>query len=111
MAAIPQHRVDLSLAGGSVEDHKTRPRPRRKVMITVHHLDDSRSQRILWLLEELGVPYEITHHKRDPETRLAPPALKLIHPLGKSPVIEDEGRVVAEAGAIVDYVYRRIGNR
>ena len=68
-------------------------------MIAVHHLDDSRSQRILWLLEELGVPYEIKHHKRDPKTRLAPPALKEIHPLGKSPVIEDAGRVIAESGA------------
>lgn len=64
-------------------------------MIVVHHLDDSRSQRILWLLEELGVPYEIKHHTRDPKTRLAPPELKEIHPLGKSPVIEDAGRVVA----------------
>jgi hypothetical protein len=60
-------------------------------MITVHHLDDSRSQRILWLLEELGLSYEIRHHKRHPQTRLAPPELKGIHPLGKSPVIEDAG--------------------
>jgi glutathione S-transferase len=79
-------------------------------MIVVHHLDDSRSQRILWLLEELAVPYEIKQHKRDPKTRLAPPELKRIHPLGKSPVIEDEGRVIAESGAIVDYVLRRYGN-
>jgi glutathione S-transferase len=79
-------------------------------MITVHHLDDSRSQRILWLLEELGLPYEIRQHKRDPETRLAPPELKQIHPLGKSPVIEDDGRVIAESGAIIDYVLRRYGN-
>ena len=71
-------------------------------MIVVHHLDDFRSQRILWLLEELGVPYEIKHHTRDPKTRLAPPELKEIHPLGKSPVIEDAGRVVAESGAIID---------
>jgi glutathione S-transferase len=79
-------------------------------MIVVHHLDDSRSQRILWLLEELAVPYEIKQHKRDPKTRLAPPELKRIHPLGKSPVIEDDGRVIAESGAIVDYVLRRYGN-
>ncbi|MEA2808710.1 MAG: glutathione S-transferase [Rhodospirillaceae bacterium] len=78
-------------------------------MIAVHHLDDSRSQRILWLLEELGVPYEIKHHKRDPKTRLAPPALKEIHPLGKSPVIEDAGRVIAESGAIIDYLLRHYG--
>jgi glutathione S-transferase len=75
-------------------------------MIVVHHLDDSRSQRILWLLEELREPYEIRHHKRDPSTRLAPPALKQIHPLGKSPVIEDNGRIVAESGAIIDYILR-----
>ena len=79
-------------------------------MITVHHLDDSRSQRILWLLEELGVPYEIELHKRDPKSRLAPPALKQVHPLGKSPVIEDNGRVVAESGAIIDYILRKYGN-
>jgi glutathione S-transferase len=78
-------------------------------MIIVHHLDDSRSQRILWLLEELGLPYEIRQHKRDPETRLAPPELKQIHALGKSPVIEDGGKVVAESGAIIDYVLRHHG--
>ena len=79
-------------------------------MIIVHHLDDSRSQRILWLLEELGVPYEIKQHMRDPQTLLAPPALKQIHPLGKSPVIEDNGHVIAESGAIVEYILRRYGN-
>jgi glutathione S-transferase len=79
-------------------------------MIIVHHLDDSRSQRILWLLEELGLPYEIRPHKRDPETRLAPPELKQIHALGKSPVIEDSGRIIAESGAIIDYVLRHYGN-
>jgi glutathione S-transferase len=77
-------------------------------MITVHHLNDSRSQRILWLLEELGLPYEIRHYKRM-ETRLAPPELKAIHPLGKSPVITDGGRTVFESGAIIDYVIRRHG--
>lgn len=79
-------------------------------MIIVHHLDDSRSQRILWLLEELGQPYEIRQYKRDPQTRLAPPALKQVHPLGKSSVIEDDGRVIAESGAIIDYILRRYGN-
>jgi glutathione S-transferase len=79
-------------------------------MIVVHHLDDSRSQRILWLLEELAVPYEIKQHRRDPKTRLAPPELKQIHPLGKSPVIEEGGHVIAESGAIVDYILRCYGN-
>ena len=77
-------------------------------MITVHHLNDSRSQRILWLLEELGLPYEIKHYQRLP-TRLAPPELSAVHPLGKSPVITDGGRTVFESGAIIDYVIRRHG--
>jgi glutathione S-transferase len=77
-------------------------------MITVHHLNDSRSQRILWLMEELALPYEIKHYKRL-ETRLAPPELKAIHPVGKSPVITDDGRVVFESAAIIDYVIRRHG--
>ncbi|HBK08012.1 MAG TPA: glutathione S-transferase [Acetobacteraceae bacterium] len=79
-------------------------------MIVVHHLNDSRSQRILWLLEELGVPYEITFYRRDAQTRLAPPELKAIHPLGKSPVITDNGRVIIESGAIIDYIIRHHGN-
>jgi len=78
-------------------------------MLTLHHLNDSRSQRVLWLLEELGLPYEIKHYQRNAETRLAPPELKKIHPLGKSPVITDGGTVIAESGAIVDYVIRRYG--
>src|ERR1700743_3325250 len=86
------------------------PKRRRYGVCVVHHLDDSRSQRILWLLEELGLPYEIRQHKRDPKTRLAPPELKRIQPLGRSPVIEDNGRVVAESGAIIVYVLRRYGN-
>lgn len=73
-------------------------------MITVHHLNDSRSQRILWLLEEIGTPYEIVQHRRDAVTNLAPPALKTVHPLGKSPVIVDNGTVVAESGAIIEYL-------
>jgi len=78
-------------------------------MITVHHLNDSRSQRILWLLEELGLPYEIKRYQRNAETRLAPPELKAVHPLGKSPVITDNGRTIIESGAIVDYIIRRHG--
>ena len=72
-------------------------------MLTVHHLENSRSQRILWLLEELGLAYEIKRYKRDPATSLAPPALAKVHPLGKSPVSTDNGVPVAESGAIVEY--------
>jgi glutathione S-transferase len=78
-------------------------------MITVHHLNNSRSQRILWLLEELDLPYEIKCYQRDPKTSLAPPELKAINPLGKSPVIEDGALVLNESGAIVDYLIRRHG--
>ncbi|AXK40146.1 glutathione S-transferase family protein [Crenobacter cavernae] len=79
-------------------------------MITVHHLNHSRSQRVLWLLEELGLPYEIRHYKRDAQTMLAPPELKAVHPLGKSPVISDGDVVVAESGAIVEYLVDTYGN-
>ena len=75
-------------------------------MIVVHHLNDSRSQRILWLLEELGLPYEIKRYQRLP-TRLAPPELAAIHPVGKSPVITVDGKVVYESAAIIDYIIRR----
>lgn len=75
----------------------------------VHHLNNSRSQRILWLLEELGTPYEIRHYQRDAVTNLAPPELLAIHPLGKSPMIEDAGRIVYESGAIVEYLCERHG--
>ena len=78
-------------------------------MITVHHLNNSRSQRVLWLLEELGLPYEITKYERDPKTMLAPEALRRVHPLGKSPVITDDGVTVAESGAIVEYLVERYG--
>jgi glutathione S-transferase len=78
-------------------------------MIVVHHLNDSRSQRVLWLLEELGLPYEIRHYARNATTRLAPPELQAVHPLGKSPVLEDDGLKVIESGAIVDYLIRRHG--
>ena len=79
-------------------------------MITVHHLNNSRSQRVLWLLEELGVPYEIQKYERDAKTMLAPPALTKVHPLGKSPVITEDGLSVAETGAIVEYLLERHGN-
>lgn len=78
-------------------------------MIIVHHLNNSRSQRILWLLEELGLEYDLKTYKRDPETNLAPPELLDIHQLGKSPMIEDGGRLIAESGAIVEYICNRYG--
>jgi glutathione S-transferase len=78
-------------------------------MLTLHHLNDSRSQRILWLLEELATPYEMVRYQRNQQTRLAPPELASIHPLGKSPVIVDGDIRIAESGAIVDYVIRRYG--
>lgn len=82
--------------------------------LIVHHLENSRSQRILWMLEELGLPYEIKRYARDRKTMLAPPELKRVHPLGKSPVIEDSeagGRVVAETGAIVEYLVEKAGGK
>lgn len=78
-------------------------------MIVVHHLNDSRSQRILWLLEELGVAYEIKSYQRDAQTRLAPDELRAVHPLGKSPVITDGDMTVHESGAIIDYIIRKHG--
>ncbi|HEY1314612.1 MAG TPA: glutathione S-transferase [Steroidobacteraceae bacterium] len=78
-------------------------------MITVHHLNNSRSQRVLWLLEELGVAYEVKRYERDSKTMLAPPALLAIHPLGKSPVIVDGGVTVAESGAIIEYLLDHYG--
>jgi glutathione S-transferase len=77
--------------------------------LIVHHLNNSRSQRILWLLEELAVPYEIRHHQRDAVTNLAPPSLTELHPLGKSPMIEDDGKLVFESGAITEYLCERHG--
>jgi len=79
-------------------------------MIIVHHLNNSRSQRILWLLEELGLDYEIKKYERDAKTMLAPPELRAIHPLGKSPVITDGDTMVAESGAIIEYLTERYGN-
>jgi glutathione S-transferase len=78
-------------------------------MIIVHHLNNSRSQRILWLMEELGVAYDIKHYARDAVTNLAPPELKAIHPLGKSPVVTDDGEVLAESGMIIDVLAHRYG--
>jgi glutathione S-transferase len=79
-------------------------------MITVHHLENSRSQRVLWLMEELALDYAIKRYARNPQTRLAPPELKTVHPLGKSPVITDDGLVVAETGAIIEYVLDKYGD-
>ena len=79
-------------------------------MITVHHLNNSRSQRVLWLLEELGLPYEIEKYQRNAQTMLAPPELLKVHPLGKAPVITDGDATVAESGAIIEYLLERYGN-
>ena len=79
-------------------------------MLVVHHLENSRSQRVLWLLEELGLPYEIVHYKRDATTMMAPPELLAVHPLGKSPVITDGETTVAETGAIVEYILAQYGD-
>ena len=78
--------------------------------LVVHHLETSRSQRILWLLEELGVPYELKVYRRDPTTRLAPAELKAIHPLGKSPVLTDDGQVIAESAVIIEYLVEKYGH-
>jgi len=78
-------------------------------MLEIHHLNASRSRRITWLLEELGLPYEVVAYQRDPVTNLAPPELKAIHPLGKAPVLRDGAQVVIESGAIVDYLLRHYG--
>jgi len=82
---------------------------RSHLLITLHHLNNSRSQRILWLMEELGLPYEIQRYQRDPKTMLAPPSLRAVHPLGKSPVITDGELTLAESGAIIDYLVGRYG--
>ncbi|HEY0271361.1 MAG TPA: glutathione S-transferase [Sphingomonas sp.] len=76
-------------------------------MIIVHHHDNSRSQRVLWLLEELGLPYEVKLYRRNPKTMLAPPELKRVHPLGKAPIVEDDGIVLVETGAIVEHLVRK----
>ena len=78
-------------------------------MIILHHLENSRSQRILWLLEELRLPYKIKRYERDAKTMLAPDSLRAVHPLGKSPVISDGDVVVAESGAIIEYLVEKYG--
>ena len=78
-------------------------------MVVVHHLNNSRSQRVLWLLEELGLPYEIKYYQRNAKTMLAPPELRAVHPLGKSPVITDDGQTIAESGAIIEYLVEKYG--
>ena len=78
-------------------------------MIEIHHLTESRSRRITWMLEELGQPYEVITYHRDPQTRLAPPELRAIHPLGKAPVLRDGDQTLIESGAIVDYLIRTYG--
>lgn len=79
-------------------------------MLTVHHLENSRSHRVLWLLEELGAPYEVVRYERNRTTLLAPAALRRIHPLGKAPVVTDDGVTLAESGAIIEYLVERYGN-
>ena len=79
--------------------------------ITLHHLENSRSQRIIWLLEELGLDYEIKRYERDPKTSKAPDSLKAIHPLGKSPMIEDDGDVIIETAVIVEYLVDKAGGK
>ena len=78
-------------------------------MLIVHHLENSRSQRLLWLLEEMGLPYEVKHYARDKVTMRAPPELKRVHPLGKSPLLEDDGAIFAESGAIVEHLVAKTG--
>jgi glutathione S-transferase len=94
----------MAASGLSVQRHNV-------CMITVHHLENSRSQRVLWLLEELGMPYEVKRYERDRKTMLAPPELLAVHPLGKSPVITDGDVTVAETGAIVEYLVDKAGGR
>lgn len=79
-------------------------------MIVIHHLENSRSHRVLWLLEELGLPYELRHYKRDPKTMLAPASLRAVHALGKSPILEDNRLVLPESGAIIEYILDRYGD-
>jgi glutathione S-transferase len=83
---------------------------KERFMIIVHHLNNSRSQRVLWLLEELGIEYEIKFYERDAKTMMAPESLRQVHPLGKSPVITDADLAIAESGAIIEYLSDRYGN-
>ena len=79
-------------------------------MLKVHHLNNSRSQRVLWLLEELGLPFEVVKHQRDPETQRSPASLNAVHPLGKAPAIEHDGQVIVESDAIIEYITRKLAN-
>jgi glutathione S-transferase len=101
----------IAIAHATVKQTRQDNLPQRScaVPLIIHHLNNSRSQRILWLLEELAVPYEIRHYQRDAVTNLAPPELLAIHPLGKSPVLEDSGRIIYESGAITEYLCERHG--
>src|SRR5438045_6484781 len=99
---MPRPRVSTFLRPAGTKRRATRRRGGTP-MLTVHHLNNSRSQRVLWLLEELGVPYEIVRYQRQPDMR-APRELRAIHPLGKSPVITDNGNTIAESGAICEYI-------
>jgi glutathione S-transferase len=108
---VPLRNVGRNGSIGTPLDFPAKSLGPEVLMLTVHHLNNSRSQRVLWLLEELGLPYEIKHYQRDPRTRLAPPELKKVHPLGKSPVMTDDGATVAETGAIVEYVVDKAGGR
>ena len=80
-------------------------------MLLVHHLENSRSQRVLWLIEELGLPYEVRRYERNRKTMLAPPELKRVHPLGKAPIVEDDGFIIVETGAIVEYLTEKADGR
>src|SRR5436190_9825642 len=88
---------------------RSRPAFESASMLIVHHLNNSRSQRVLWLLEELGIPYELQKYQRDPKTMLAPRELTRVHPLGKSPVLTDDATTVAESGAIIEYLLDTYG--
>src|SRR5678809_699163 len=92
-----------------LSDRKSRRQSGEAGMVVVHHLNNSRSQRVLWLLEELGVDYEVKRYQRDAKTMLAPPELKDVHPLGKSPVITDGEVTLAESGAITEYLLEKYG--
>ena len=102
-------RLDFPASGWHDQARREAPCSGGIAMLTVHHLNNSRSQRVLWLLEELGVPYEIVRYQRQPDMR-APAELRAIHPLGKSPVITDNGNTIAESGAIAEYIIDTYGN-
>src|SRR5258708_876170 len=107
-AAAPTFRPTST---GSIRRCATRGAEiRASTMIVVHHLNNSRSQRVLWLLEELGLEYEIKRYERDAKTMLAPASLRAVHPLGKSPVVTDGSLTLAESGAIIEYLVERYGN-